>query len=187
MAISRIKHAMVWVLLVSLTVASLAMAEGASVPTQRADILASAVDSQGKILWSLQVSTNLVPVTANAGGGIFGGSSTSSEPSKAPPADHLCLLKPVEVSQTIEATGPATTRPTKWLGRRELNVSEMMVSDNRARVALSFCEKMPYGLPEQPEYSVSGVTTVINIENGKEICIGGTNDLRYLLKITLGK
>lgn len=159
----------VWAVLFSIVTA--AMGQDAAVPGRRADVIASLVDAQGKVLWSLRLSADLVSVNSDKNG--------------QQKAQRFQLTKPAKVSQTIETTGPATTRPTKWLGRRELEVTDLIVIGGYCNIALSVNEKTPYGSAEQPEYGVAGVTTHITVQNGKEMWIGGTNDLQYMLRVTV--
>lgn len=164
-------------------VSGMAWGQDAAKQTKTVTVEASVVDAQGKTMWSLRLATILYSWGNNQGGGqLF--------PSKddVASAGGFRMHEPAEMSQAVETTGPATTRPVKWVGKRELSVQAMEIAEGGAiRVRLSLIEKIPTGLADAMEYASAGVTTSLVVENGKRVILGGDAEHQFVLKVTVEK
>lgn len=141
--------------------ASVAMCADSATQTRRVTVEGRVTDAQGKTLWSLMVTVSL------------GG--------------DLPVQTPNQVSSGFDVPSPATTRPGKWAGKRMLEVSRLSLEEKgEIRVEAFLGEKTPIGTVDQSEYLETGVHTNTALSNGEEVCIGSTQDLRYILKVSVG-
>jgi len=161
------------------------LAAEAEAPAKTVVVDVSAVDAQKKVLWSLQVATSLTLTSAGDRRSSGGGEAADESPVTS---TLLCMDQEAVASQAIEVSGSATTRPTKWMGKRELRVEKLeLAKDGFVRVRLAAMEKIPTGSAEAPEYVASGVETTLRVEPGKERNIGGAAERQLVMKVTIEK